>query len=383
MCSEQRRAVAGVALDHAELRRASAAPPCAGSSRAPAACRRRAAARRRRGCADAPRAARAPGRPATDSCATRRVCSRVEVSLTASRSSRRADPGAEQRLLLGDDVLDVDLRAQGARRRGAREIAHERRHDDDEGAQLEHVAGPEADRPDRAQQVRRHGDGEPHEPCRDRQVADAARELERAQRTQGQQAVDQRVDRRRSTTRAGSARRGRSGSPRGRAARPSRTPAPQRRRRSAGARGRARSRARAAARAARPGSRLRRAAPPARPRRRPRRCTPTSTRKPGVVRPCTASSEAITVKPAPMAAARRSLPAHADRAEDDGQRRRTRAPSPRRRRNARSARRRPRGRAPISSGTTGASPMATAACGRGEEACDGSCARYRHPRLAA
>ena len=128
-------------------------------------------------------------------------------------------PGAEQRLLLGDDVVDVDLRVQRARRRGAREVAHERRHDDDERAQLEHVPGPEADRPDRAQQVGRDGDGEPHEACRDGQVADAARELERAQRAQREHAVDQRVEPDDPPDQRAAARRGRPGRPRGRAGR--------------------------------------------------------------------------------------------------------------------------------------------------------------------
>ena len=121
-----------------------------------------------------------------------RVLARGGV-LDRQTGEQARDPGAEQLLLLGHDVAHVDLRVQRARGRGTGEVAHERGRDDQEGAQLEHVPAPEADRPDRAEQVRGDCDGEPHEPGRHGQVAEPPRELERPQCAQREHAVDQRV----------------------------------------------------------------------------------------------------------------------------------------------------------------------------------------------
>ena len=192
--AEQGRAVARVALDDVELGRRQRRRPCeriaSGTCSLPTSCSSAATARPRR---------RLPRRPSswptwTASCATRRVCSRVEVSLIGEPGEQARDPGAEQRLLLRDDAVHVDVGAQRPRRRRAREVARERGRDHEERAELEDVPGPEADRPGRAEQIGRDGDREPHEARDDGEVAEPARELERAQRAQREDAVDQRVD---------------------------------------------------------------------------------------------------------------------------------------------------------------------------------------------
>ncbi len=273
MCSSSVCAVAGVPLDHGELRGRQRAGLGRGSCPAPAACRCRAAAPRRPGRAGARRADRAPARPRLRA-ARRGACARASRRpWSPRRASRRATQAPSSSSCSVTTSRTSICGVQRARGRGACEVAHERGRDDEEGAQLEHVPAPEADRPDRAEQVGGDCDGEPHEPGRHGQVAEAARELERPQCAQREHAVDQRVraddppDERAQGDRDA---RDRSGH---RAARALRTRARPPRRRSAAPRGRARTRARAVARAMPPASPRRRAAPRARRRRRPRPCT--------------------------------------------------------------------------------------------------------------